>query len=114
MKKDSIKTLLIVLACVLYVSNYAICELFFSDDLRNWWFLKCDIYTLVIVLLLLSYSIGQKKLVKFFLSVFTGLAASNFIDKFIFDSTHFETDDFLMIAITLLVSGYEWSKEIKK
>lgn len=112
-----VKIILVIIAIALFVGSYSICNYFHytegNVDITAWWALKYNIYAVIIAIVFLSAQIGTKGLLRFVLSVGVGFAISNVIDKLYFDVLEFTQADIYMIAITLLVSGYDWYKSSK-
>jgi len=105
-----VKITLIILAITLFVSNYYICDYFYYNDevknIKDWWYLKCDIYGVIIALLLFALDIGEKKWLKFVVEIGLGLAISNILDRLIFNTRVFNTSDIYMILITVAFATY--------
>ena len=114
-----VRVFITVLAIVLFVSNYAICDYFYYVDgvldSNGWWGLKSNIYAMTIVLLLQSLSIDSEKgFLRFVLQVGSGLAVSNFIDKAYFNILIFNEKDIIMIIATVLFAFADYHKEYIK
>jgi hypothetical protein len=114
---NKLKITLVISAILLFVFNYDICDLFYPTDskmdIRGWWFLKSNIYAVIVALSFLAANIGQKGILRFILSIGIGFAISNVIDKWYFDVREFTTADIYMIIVTVLISGYDWYKTSK-
>lgn len=110
-----LKTPILVVAIAMFLLNYAICDFFYWDEEANkfinkklWWFLKCDIYRISLLLLAISYVIGQKGWVKFFLELFIGFLLASLMDD-----NHLEINkrDIIMAIIAVIFASYELIKE---
>jgi len=115
MKK--VKITLIIAAIVLFVSNYEICDYFYPTmskaDLRGWWYLKSNIYAVIVALVFLSSSIGTRGILRFFLDVGIGFAVANVIDKVYFNVREFTDSDIIMIIVVILISAFDAYKNSK-
>jgi len=114
-----VKTFLIVIAILLFLLNYRICDYFYyvngELDNSNWWRLKHVIYCFVLALVMQSYVIDSKKgLLRFFLQIGTGLTAANVLDKYNFKIFSFEKQDVTMIIATVLFAFADYHKEYIK
>lgn len=105
-----VKTSLIVLAIILFISNYSICDYFYYNeevkDIKSWWYLKCDIYGIIIMLLLFALDIGSRKWLKFIISIGLGLTISNVLDRLFFDTRVFNSSDIYMILVTVAFATF--------
>ena len=113
--KRNLRTLVYVIALVLFTSNYQICEYFYplTDDesIKMWWFTKSNIYGVIVALVLLASSIGERGVLRFVLDVGIGLSMSNVVDRLYFNTNQFNKYDIVMIAITIIVSIIDYKKE---
>jgi hypothetical protein len=105
-----VKIFIIILAIVLFVANYSICDYFYyNEEIKNikaWWYLKCDIYGIIIMLLLFALDIGSNKWLKFVVNIGLGLTVSNVLDRVFFDTRVFNVSDIYMILITVAFATY--------
>jgi len=105
-----VKPLIVTLAIVLFVSNYSICDYFYYNkdvkDIKAWWYLKCDIYGIIIMLLLFALDIGSEKWLKFIINIGLGLTISSVIDRLFFNTRVFDKSDVYMILITVAFATY--------
>ena len=112
-----VKLYLYVLAIILFVSNYHICNYYYyvdcALDRTGWWGLKSQIYAVIIATIFFASSIKTKGILLFFLSIGVGLSASNFIDKAFYDVLVFTKEDVVMIILTVCFAALRTLKEIK-
>lgn len=111
-----VKNILPFIAFILFIGNYHICEYFYSDDIKNWWHLKVDIYCLIIAILFTYVSIGKKGWVAFWMYILTGLTVANAVDRFLFDIRVFTKKDIIMILLTVAYATYDlikWQRQTK-
>lgn len=113
-----VKTTLIVLAILLFISNYSICDYFYYNnevhDLKRWWGLKSNLYAIIIALVFQSYVINSKRWLRFFLQIGTGFAISNVVDKVFWNVLEFRKNDIIMIVLTFAFACWDYTKEKKK
>jgi hypothetical protein len=114
-----IKVYLIVIAILLFVLNYRICDYFYyvdeNLDSLNWWRLKHVIYCFVFALITQSYVINTEKgALRFFLQILTGLSAANVLDQYNFKIFTFEKQDIGIIVVTVLFALADYHKEYIK
>tara|TARA_R110000851_G_scaffold3175_1_gene12924 strand:+ start:237 stop:602 length:366 start_codon:yes stop_codon:yes gene_type:complete len=106
----SVKPIIIILAIILFVSNYSICSYFFYNEevknIKEWWYLKSDIYSIIIMILLFALDIGSKKWLKFIISIGLGLTISSVADRLFFNTRVFDKSDIYMILITVAFATY--------
>lgn len=104
----NVKLILSLIALLLFVFNYEICDLFYYNDINKWWDLKLNIYA---VILAISAFIAQydckNDLARFILLVFSGLCISDVIDRVFFDITTRQLNDIFSIIIVLITSFYK-------
>jgi len=106
---------LAIMAVVLFVGNYQICELFYENDLVKWWGLKQNIYNVIIAISFYLSTVKhdeKDRWYNFIINVGVGLCISNCIDRIFFDINYFTYADVLMIIITLATSYYKRFKKI--
>lgn len=112
-----VKITLYILALILFVLNYQICDYFYYNDeikdIKKWWGLKSNIYAIIMMLVFLASKINTKGILKFILNIGIGLCISNVIDKVFFNVLVFTESDFYMIALTFLFSLYDYIKDFK-
>jgi len=108
MKK--VKPVLLTFALLLFVFNYAICEYYYpgTTNLKGWWFMKSDIYSITIMLILLSCNIGTTGLMRFIFSVGIGFSISDVVDRCYFSSRDFNETDIVMIILVFIFAGVDW------
>ena len=109
MKK--VKIGLLILAIALFCLNYQICEYFYADDIKKWWDLKINIYSVVFGLILVSYSIGKTGWMRFILYIGSGFAVSSMIDKIFLNVNEFTEADLLMILTILIFASINLIKD---
>lgn len=105
--KDSHRLILALLADLLFIGNYEICELFYRYDVYKWWGLKQNIYNVIIAMVFIlanSKRDNEDKKVSFLINVGVGFCISNCIDRLFFDINHFTKADVYMITATLITS----------
>lgn len=112
-----VKKILIILAITLFVSNYQICDYFYYNDevkdLKLWWGLKSNIYAVIIALTFYASSINEKGVLKLVFNIGVGLAISNVIDKCYFNVLVFNSNDVIMVIITISLSLLNYLNELK-
>lgn len=125
--KEYYKVVYTTLSLFFFLANYHICNYFYpldtAEHVRNWWLLKVDIYVLVICLCYFSIisKPSNNKRVKFiedFMIYFgLGFAASNVIDRWIFDNRLFSWNGYFPLLLIAFVSYYNvrrLNKQAKK
>ena len=107
-----VKKFLHILAILLFVSNYQICDYFyFVDgvlDKKGWWGLKLNIYAVVLAIIFYASRIGSKGFLRFILNIGIGFTISNMIDKCYYNVLEFRYNDIIMIILTVCFSLYEY------
>lgn len=111
MKK--IKTILVIIAVILFLVNYQICEFFYPNDIKKWWALKINNYAVVLALTFISYGINTKGILKLILNISAGLMISSVIDKVWFNVREFRYNDIIMIILTICFSVLDYLKVLK-
>jgi len=114
------RLLIIILVIAFFLGNYQICNYFYplNDDesISNWWFLKVDIYALIIALLFIYAA--QKRtsdhrirmIEKLIINIGIGFTSSNFIDRRILGTREYTLADLGMIIVVFLVSYYDFKR----
>lgn len=102
-----VREIVLVLAMVLYLFNYTICEYFFKEDLKGWWFLKCDIHRVVIILISISFLINSKGVLKMILEIIIGVV---FISVKNSNPTTVTFTDVIILILTVLFAIYSYLK----
>lgn len=108
-----IKITLIILAILLYIGNYQICEYFYPTDIKSWWGLKVNIYGIIIALLFASQTINTKGFLKLFATIGSGFAIASVIDKVWYNVRDFNYNDVFMIVITISLALFDYLKNYK-
>lgn len=112
--RRNLRTSIYLLALVLFVSNYQICEYFYplmdDESIKMWWYMKSNIYGAIVALVLLASSIGERGVLRFVLDIGIGLSMSNVVDRLYFNTNQFNKYDVVMIAITIVVSIIDYKK----
>lgn len=112
-----VKIYLYILAVILFVSNYQICDFFYYNDeikdLKKWWGLKSNIYAIILMIVFYASSIKQKGILKLVLNIGVGFTISNVIDKVFFNVLEFRYNDVIMIILTLCFALLDYLKEKK-
>ena len=110
-----VKKILYILAILLFVSNYQICDFFYYNDelkdLKKWWGLKANIYAVIMMLVFYASLINTKGIIILILNIGLGLCISNVIDKVFFNVLEFRENDIIMIILTVCFSMMERFKE---
>ena len=101
------KTILAIVILCLFLLNYHICNLFFKDDIINWWKLKLIIYTLIMGLCFILARVGTRKLMRFILSLGVGFCAASIFDRIVFNSQTYRLVDIIMVVLTIITSYIE-------
>lgn len=60
---------LAIIAVVLFVGNYYICDFFYGNDIGKWWGLKQNIYNVIIAISFYLASLDKKGWLLFVLNV---------------------------------------------
>tara|TARA_R110000851_G_scaffold192583_1_gene343314 strand:- start:373 stop:732 length:360 start_codon:yes stop_codon:yes gene_type:complete len=107
-----VKNLLYLLAIVLFLSNYQICDYFYYNDeikdLKKWWGLRSNITATIIMLVFYASLINTKGVTRLILSICVGLCVSNVIDKVFFNVLYFNYKDIIMIILTICIATYNY------
>jgi hypothetical protein len=112
-----VKISLYIIAILLFVSSYSICDLFYYNeeirDIKKWWNLRSNIYAIIIMLVFYASLIGTKGVLRLILSIGVGLCISNVIDKVYFNVLDFTYTDIIMILLTICISLYDYLNTYK-
>ena len=107
-----VKKITYLIAIILFVSNYYICDFFYYNDevkdIQKWWGLRSNITSIIIMLVFYASLINTKGVLKLILSIGFGFCFSNVIDKVFFNVLDFNYNDVIMIIITLCISIYKY------
>ena len=110
-----LRILLVVLAVLFIPLNNYICDYFYplfdDDSIKQWWYLKEDIYGLIISLIFISYSVSTRGILRFVLDISVGLTISNVVDRLYFNTREFTKADILMIFLTFLFAIIDYKKD---
>ena len=113
-----VKKILYVLAILLFVSNYQICDLFYYNedfkDIKKWWCLRSNISAVIMMLIFYASLIKTKGVLRLILSIGLGFCVSNVIDKVFFNVLSFNYNDIIMIILTFCLSFYRYLSTYKK
>ena len=113
-----VKKLLYILAILLFVLNYQICDYFYYNeeikDIKKWWDLKSNIYAVIMVFVFYSSILGAKGKLRFILSLGVGFCISNVIDKVFFNVLEFRYNDIFMIVLTICASLLDYLQNGKQ
>lgn len=111
-----VRIFLIVLAIVLFVSSYYICDYNYPYDAerpqdfnsKGWWGLKSKIYAVIMALVFSSSSFGlnKDKWLRFVCEIGTGFAIANLIDKCYYNVLVFTKNDIYMVLLTVAFATY--------
>ena len=111
----SLRIFLLIIAMVIIPFNYYICEFFYplndEESIKMWWRLKEGVYGVIIAIILLSYSLTTRGVLRFILDICVGLTISNVIDRLCFNAIEFAEDDIIMIIATLLFAVIDYKKD---
>ena len=101
-----------ILAIILFVSNYEICNFFYYNedikDVSKWWGLKSNIYAVILSIVFYTSAINTKGILRLILDIGFGFCLSNVIDKVFFNVLDFNYKDIIMIILTLCISLYRY------
>lgn len=104
----SVNLILSVIALLLFVFNYEICDIFYFNDIPKWWDLKLNIYAVILAICAYLAQLDNKgKIEKFILLLFSAFAVSDIIDRVFFDITIRQLNDIISIIIALITSYYK-------
>ena len=110
-----VKKYLYILAILLFVLNYQICDFFYYNDeikdIKKWWGLKSNIYAVILMIVFYASLIDTKKWLKLILNIGLGFTISNVIDKVFFNVLVFTYNDILMIILTFCFAFLQYYKE---
>ena len=110
-----VKKTLYVLAILLFVSNYQICDFYYYNnevkDIQKWWGLRSNITSIIMMLIFYASLINNKGVLKLILSIGFGFCFSNVIDKVFFNVLDFNYKDIIMIILTMCISLYNYFDE---
>lgn len=114
---EEVKKILYILAILLFISNYTICDYFYYNDeikdLNKWWGLKSNIYAIIMCLIFLASIINSKKRLRFILEIGVGFTISNVIDKIFFSVLDFNYNDIVMIILTVCFATIHYLKSCR-
>ena len=103
-----VKKIAYILAILLFVSNYEICNFFYyNEEIKNvskWWDLKSNIYAVILSLVFYASLINTKGIIRLILDIGFGFCIANLIDKIFFNVLVFNEKDILMIIITVCIA----------
>jgi hypothetical protein len=98
------KTVLAIIALLLFVGNYGICTLFYPSFGDGWWWLRGIIYSAIFTSIgFVAFSKRNNKVLNFVLINFIVLSCGDFICR-IAGITDFIIVDYLLIAMSLVIS----------
>lgn len=113
------KIILVSITVALFLSNSAICYLFYDLDkyqlgtpeyeLLNykWWNLRLVLSSSILCLLFIVCRIGNKGWLRFIPSLGIGFSIANIIDRVCFDIHEYTKSDIFMLIATILISAYD-------
>ena len=112
------------LSVFFFLASYQICNYFYplntEEHITNWWYLKADLYVLVICLCYLAAITKDpenkraKFIGDFMLSFGVGFAISNTIDRWVFDSRFFTWSSYYPLIFIAIVSYYNVKRITKQ
>lgn len=111
------KTIFLFLSFLLWLGSSHICDYFFPtdnlEDINGYWDLKKILYSISIILVILSAEY-QNKLKKLTSLVFIGVLAEDISDR-IEGITYFQYSDLIILDLVILTSIYTiYNEEIKQ
>lgn len=104
------RALLLFISLALLLSSYPICNLFYIDNIESWYDLHNIINSIIIILILNSFSFKKTKLSELLLILYCGIVVEDILDRLFFDIYYYEFNDFIVIAISLF---FAYKKYIK-
>ena len=111
----NLRIFLLVLAIFLIPLNFYVCEYFHplcdEESIKSWWRLKESMYGAIIAIILISYSLTSKGILRFVLDIGVGLTVSNVIDRLYFNTIEFTKADMIMIIATFLFAIIDYKKD---
>mgnify|MGYP000754832601 CR=1 FL=1 len=103
-----VKNIVYILAILLFVSSYSICDFFYYNDeikdVQKWWGLKSNIYAVIMMLVFYGSLLKNNKFTRLIINIGLGLCVSNVIDKVFFNVLEFTYNDIIMIIVTVCLS----------
>jgi len=105
------RLILAIIGLILFVGNYEICELFYSENLNKWWGLKQNIYNIIIAIFVYLAYDEKNKYYEFLMYVFLGFCISNCIDRIFYDVNSFRKEDIIMILLTFITAIWKYNKK---
>ena len=112
--EKSLRIVLLVLAMVIIPLNYNICQFFYplndAESIKMWWRLKENIYGITIAIILTSYTLTTKGVLRFVLDIGVGFTVSNVVDRLYFNTIEFTKADIIMIIATFLFAIIDYKK----
>ena len=110
-----VKIYLYLIAVILFVSSYQICDFFYYNDevknIQKWWGLRSIIYAFIMMLIFYASLINTKGFLKLILSISAGFCFSDVIDRVFFNSLEFDYKDIIMIILTICIALYNYLNE---
>jgi hypothetical protein len=107
-----VKNLLYLIAIILFVSNYYICDFYYYNnevkDIQKWWGLRSNITSIIMMLIFYASLINNKGVLRLILSISFGFCFSDVIDRIFFNVLDFNYNDVIMIIITSCISIYKY------
>ncbi len=100
----------IPLILILWLSNYWICEYFYSDNVPRWWDVKQSIYNICIILSLISISIETKGYIILVIDFMIGVIISSIIDRLFYDINSYDSNDITMITLSISITVLKFIK----
>jgi len=94
-------------AIVIFAFNFKICQFFYYNDLKNWWFLKSDLLAISFCLALLAAKVRTSGVTRIVVSLGIGWSVSDVIDRVFFDVRYFTVVDIIMVILTIIYASYE-------
>lgn len=106
--KVNIKTIFLFLSLILWLKSNYIADCFFpgdtTQDVNNYWDLKKIIYSICILLIILSAEY-KERLKKFIALIFIGIISEDISDR-LQNITYFQWSDIIVLELVVLSSAY--------
>lgn len=113
-----VRLLLSIIACVLFLANFAICERVYPGSKTDWnIFIPMDLtcHNMWAVIILCSLIVAtyeeaatqkEKRLTSFFLNITMGFSISDIMDRLVFNITNLTHADYVLVPLTILICLY--------
>lgn len=98
---------------LLFCTKYYICELFFQDDLVNWWRLRVGLDTLNYALCFFIAYKFSKGFIRDVFMVGMVFCGCDILDRYFFSINEFNLNDLLLIMFAAIYLIPSYAREIK-